>query len=224
MVARPYNVGVRCPLCGSGKARRACPALGKQICPVCCGSKRGMEIACPADCGYLTSAQAHPPAVVVRRHERDVARITPLVQDLNRVQGELFLLFGALITSHPQEAFQTLLDEDVAAAAGALAATLDTASRGVIYEHRPATLPAERLLATFKDLLDKAGKGAALVERHAVLVLRRLEEGATASADGEPTNSRAFIELLGRVLPPLDASAADALTQPPPDTPRLIVP
>ena len=41
---------------------------------------------------------------------------------------------------------QPLIDDDVAEAMAALAATFETASRGVIYEHRPASLPAERLV------------------------------------------------------------------------------
>ena len=42
-----------CPLCGERKAKRACPALNRHICAVCCGTKRLVEINCPADCVYL---------------------------------------------------------------------------------------------------------------------------------------------------------------------------
>jgi class 3 adenylate cyclase len=38
-----------------------------------------------------------------------------------------------------------LNDDDVADAAGALAATFETAARGVIYEHAPESLVARRL-------------------------------------------------------------------------------
>ncbi len=51
-----------CPLCSQRKARRACPALGHQICAVCCGTKRLTQIPCPSDCVYLASAREHPPA------------------------------------------------------------------------------------------------------------------------------------------------------------------
>ena len=64
---------VVCPLCGERTARRGCPALGQQICAVCCGTKRLIEIALPGDCVYLASAREHPPAVAVRQQQRDVA-------------------------------------------------------------------------------------------------------------------------------------------------------
>ena len=51
-----------CPLCGARKARRACPGVGRDICAVCCGTKRLVEIRCPATCGYLQSARVHPAA------------------------------------------------------------------------------------------------------------------------------------------------------------------
>src|SRR5213593_1272785 len=42
-----------CPLCSARKGKRACPALRTTICSACCGEKRIVEIACPADCVYL---------------------------------------------------------------------------------------------------------------------------------------------------------------------------
>ncbi len=41
----------RCYIC-NGKSRNLCPAAGKVICSVCCGSKRGSEINCSPDCAY----------------------------------------------------------------------------------------------------------------------------------------------------------------------------
>jgi len=48
---------VVCPLCGTRRARRRCPALDKQICAVCCGTKRLVQISCPSDCTWLLSAR-----------------------------------------------------------------------------------------------------------------------------------------------------------------------
>ena len=62
-----------CPLCSTRKARRPCPALEPGICPVCCGTKRLVEIRCPDDCGYLSSARAHPAASCNVSSELDVA-------------------------------------------------------------------------------------------------------------------------------------------------------
>jgi hypothetical protein len=212
---------VRCPLCGVRKARRACPAQSEHICSVCCGTKRQVEIACPPDCGYLTSAREHPPAIERRRHEQDLARIAPLVRDFTDLQAELFLLLtSATLRDAPGE-LQKLLDEDVAGAAAALAATLETASRGVLYEHRPPTRPAERLMGAFRALLHEAGKTIpeSRVERDAILVLRRLEQGARSARESARA-SRDFIELLSRVVR-LPEEPARAAVEP---APRLIVP
>src|ERR1041384_7628844 len=135
-----------CPLCGVRKAKRACPAIGRQICTVCCGTKRQTEINCPADCVYLTTARSHPPAVVQRQIEQDRALLVPLVAGLTDRQSRAFLLFASVVARHRAEALQPLMDEDIAQAAEAQAATLETSARGIVYEHRPATLPAERLL------------------------------------------------------------------------------
>ena len=68
------------------------------------------------------------------------------MRDLNERQSQLFFLIAHV--SRPLSSRRNcsaLIDDDVAEAAAALAATFETASRGVIYEHRPASLPAERL-------------------------------------------------------------------------------
>lgn len=44
---------MKCVKCGKQKGKRACPALGGDICSVCCGTHRLKEISCPADCQYL---------------------------------------------------------------------------------------------------------------------------------------------------------------------------
>jgi hypothetical protein len=136
-----------CPLCRQRKARRECPALKQTICAVCCGSKRLVEISCPSDCVYLTSSRDHPAAVVKRQQERDVAMLLPTIRHLTERQYQLFFLFQSTIARHTPEGLTRLLDADVAEAAGAVAATLETASRGVIYEHSAQTLPGQKLAA-----------------------------------------------------------------------------
>src|SRR5918996_3033118 len=116
---------MQCPSCGQRKARRACPALGSNICPVCCGTKRLAEIKCPVDCGYLASAREHPAAVVKRRQERDVAHLLPTIRHLTERQYQLFFLFHTLIARHKPQGLTRLVDSDIAEAAGALAATLE---------------------------------------------------------------------------------------------------
>ena len=212
-----------CPLCGQRKARRACPALGKQICAVCCGTKRLVQIHCPADCIYLATAREHPPAATLRQQQRDLGLLVQFMRDLSERQSQLFFLVTSFLVGYQPPELQPLIDNDIAEAAAALAATLETSVRGVIYEHRPASLPAERLMNAIKPVLAEAGKsGGTPFDRDAAVVMRRVEEAARGVRSADESNRRAFLDLLGRVIRRPD-DAADVAT-PQPDAPQLIVP
>jgi hypothetical protein len=194
---------VICPLCRQRKARRACPGIGRQICAVCCGTKRLTEIQCPPDCGYLTAAREHPPASVVRRQQRDLALVVRFVRDFSERQSQLFIALASAVAHHRGSELTPLLDEDVSDAASALAATYETSVRGVIYEHRPATSAGERLAAELKPLLARAVEGGGTaVERETATVLRRMAENVSEARAVDPENRRAYLELLRRVLSP----------------------
>lgn len=195
-----------CPLCHQRKAKRACPAVGQQICTVCCGTKRLVEISCPADCVYLTTARTHPPAVVQRQQEHDRGLFLPLLQGLSERQARLMLMLATVTSRHEGEAFQKLVDDDIAQATGALAATLETAGRGILYEHQPASLPAARLMAELKMAVAEVTKsGGSALERDAAIGLRRLEVAAK-QASKQRAGSNEFQQLLARVLAPQPGS------------------
>jgi hypothetical protein len=204
-----------CPVCNQRKAKRSCPALDKQICAVCCGTKRIVEINCPSDCGYLLSARANPPAVVQRQQEMDRAMLLPLLQGLSERQARLFLMLAAVVSRHQPETLQKLVDEDITQAAGALASTLETAARGIVYEHQPASLAAARLLVELKGVVDEVVKNAgSALERDAAIALRRIEHAAKMMATVRP-NSSELQQLLARVLtPPPGTEPADAPAAP----------
>ena len=206
-----------CPLCGRRKARRTCPALGRQICPLCCGTKRLVEIRCPSDCGYLATARIHPPAVAQRRQERDVSFLGPIIHDLAEPQYRLFVLIQVFLRGYRPVTVPAIVDDDVAAAAGALAATLETAGRGIIYEHRPSSLPAQRLATDMKTALDQGpAQGNPSRDRDAVGVLRRIERAAQAAQRTLGGGQTAYLDLLERVFrEPAARSAPEPPTAPP---------
>lgn len=214
-----------CPLCGVRKARRGCPALGRQICAVCCGTKRLVEIDCPPDCAYLATAREHPPAASVRRQEQDTGLLIRWVHDLSERQSRLFVALSTFLARYEPPDLQPALDEDVLEATAALAATLETSARGVIYEHRPASLPAERLVSALRPVLAEAGKGGggSAFERESAVVLRRMGEAVREAGRHAPSNRRAFLELLVRVTRPGRAEAP-APDEAGPQGSRLIVP
>ena len=196
-----------CPSCGRGKAKRECPALGRSICAHCCGTKRRVDIQCPNDCAYLSSSREHPAAVVRRQQERDVARVLPTIGHLTERQYQLFFLFHTAIARHRPEGFARVIDSDVAEAAGALAATLETAARGVIYEHAASSLPGQSLQAALNALLTQIlEQGGTVYDREAAIALKAIEQGARSLGRPEE-GDRGYLELMGRLLQ--DAGPAD---------------
>lgn len=214
-----------CPLCGTRRARRGCPALAKEICAVCCGTKRLVEIQCPSGCTWLASAREHPAAVVVRQQQRDVALLVQCLRDFSERQSQLFLLVASVLVRYEPLELQPLIDDDVAEAAAAMAATYETGTRGVIYEHRPASLPAERLATALKSVLAAAGENlGSAFDRDAAAVLRRVEEAVHEVRATGQRHGRAFLDGLSRVMRKTQAQGAEG---PPPDgatASRLIVP
>lgn len=197
-MARPV-----CPLCGRRRARRSCPALGEPICSACCGTKRRTEIACPTDCVYLESASAHPPAVVQRQRERDGSFLLALFAGMTAPQQRLTaMLLEHLAAERPESV--GLTDVHVEQAAGALARTYETASRGIVYEHAADTAAAERLAAGMKRLFDTdRANGGRIPDHDTAGILRRVEAGARearrALGDGD---ERAWLSLLRRFWTP----------------------
>jgi hypothetical protein len=179
---------------------------------VCCATKRLVEIHCPADCVYLTTAREHPPAAAVRRQQRDLSQVVEALRDFNERQSRLFLAVNTTILRYQPADLHAIVDEDVIEAAAALAATFETASRGLIYEHRPATRTAEHLGTALRQMLSEAGqRGGSAFERDAAVVLRRIEQTARGAHADDPGNPRAYLGLLDRVVrqPAADRDSGD---------------
>jgi hypothetical protein len=203
---------VACPSCGQRKAKRACPALGATICSVCCATKRLTEIDCPADCAHLAAAREHPSAVVRRQQERDVAVLLPTIRHLTERQHQLFFIFHTAIARHTPDGLARLNDDDVADAAGALAATLETAAKGVIYEHPAQSLVAQRLGNDLKAVLDEMRQhGATVYDREAAIVLRAIEQGAREARQLSGGGSASYLAVMGRLLQINRAARAGAV-------------
>jgi hypothetical protein len=205
-----------CPSCGQRKARRSCPALGQEICAICCGTKRLVEIRCPEGCGYLAASRHHPAAVVQRQQQRDFVALAPTLRDLGEHQQQLALVLLGTVAAHAaREALDRITDEDVSAAADALASTYETASRGVIYEHRPQSAPARHLGTAFRELVEDIARtgGGQQIERDAAAALRAIGRGVGAARAMLGPGPRAYIDLVGRLIRPA-AARSEALAAP----------
>jgi hypothetical protein len=207
--------------------KRQCPALGQTICAVCCGTKRLVEIRCRPDCGYLASSRQHPPAVARRQHEQDVLLLTPALAELGDRQSRFFFLFQSIVARQPSDPLRPLVDSDVVDAASSLARSLESASRGVIYEQQPQSLPAQDLAAAFRKAYEEVtaqlqGPRTPL-ERDAARAFEALAEAArqVGLLAGDPRSG--FIELARRILkPPGEHPANQAPAGPAPGS--LIIP
>jgi hypothetical protein len=195
----------KCPVCADRRPKRSCPALGQTICTVCCATKRLVEIPCPPDCVYLATARSHPPAVVQRRQERDLTFLLPLVSDLTDTQHHLLLVFQSIIVRYAEGAIPALLDVDIADACAALAATLETAGKGIIYEHHAVSAPAQRLTGELgravADFVAQSPSHQGRIERESATALRRIERGAREAEQalaGDPVP--VYLRLLQRML------------------------
>ena len=198
-----------CPLCRTRKAKRTCPAVGQQICTVCCATKRLVEIACPPTCIYLTTGQRHPAATVKRQQERDLAVLLTALGRLSEPQLQIFFVIHAFISRFAPDGL-SLVDSDVAEAAGALATSFETASRGVLYEGQAASPAGEALRRQLKAYLTTlAGEGdSARLEREVAVVLRGIERGARHEAPGIGDGPLDYLTLVARILQERPPTAA----------------
>ena len=220
---------VQCPLCSSRKAKRACPALERQICPVCCGTKRLTEIRCPPDCVYLATSKAHPPAVVQRRQERDIGFLFRFVDDVTEDQQRLLLLFLSTTVRHAASALPALNDADVAEAATVVASTLETARKGIIYQHQATSMPAQRLAAEFETQMARLTEGvdsiAGRLERDSAIVLRRIADAVAAGPQAFGDQEQpVFLNLARRIIGDMARRTEEDRTESGDSAPRLVIP
>ncbi len=160
----------------------------------------------------------------MRQQQRDIGLLLQFMRDFGERQSQLFFLIATFLVKYEPADLQSLIDADVAEAAEAVAATLETAARGVIYEHRPASLPAARLASALKLVLAEAGKGAgSAFDRDAAVVLRRIEEAVRELRGLDPSNQRACVDLLSRIVAKTGGDDNDSASRQPEPT-RLIVP
>lgn len=207
-----------CPLCQKRPTKRSCPALRQEICAVCCATKRLVEIQCTEDCRYLDAAHRHPAAVVRRQIDRDLAILMSSIGRLSEQQLQLFFLIQSMVLSFKPDGFSRLTDADVALATSALAASLETASKGLIFEEAAASVPAESLRLALKPVVEEVTKaGGGRAEREVAVVLRGMARGALHEGGLIPEGATSYLDLVGRVF-------QQRPQQRPPDQPLIVLP
>lgn len=190
-----------CPLCHKRPTKRSCPALHHEICAVCCATKRLVEIQCPEDCRHLEAGHRHPAAVVKKQIDRDVTLLMASVGRLSEQQLQLFFLLQSMVLSYKPEGLARLVDSDVAVATAALASSLESASKGVIFEEVVPSVAAEGLRRAVKPVLEELTKNSgSRAEREVAIVLRAIERGARHEGGFIPEGETSYLELVSRVF------------------------
>ena len=183
-----------------------------------------VEIACPNDCSFLNTARNHPPAVVQKRQERDTNFLGMIIQTFTQQQNQIFLFLLLTVHRFRSKSSVRLLDEDIVEAANALAATLETASKGIIYEHRPTSLPAQSLTAelakALKDLNERAERS---LDGDSTIALRGIKRAASDAQTTLSEGETSCLDWLDRLASNFEVSPQHGTTTPN-QTPKLISP
>jgi hypothetical protein len=141
-----------CPLCSERSARRYCPAKDVEICAVCCGTKREIEIDCPSSCAHLKASRSYEaekpivdPEIAAKVQKYDQGFVDRYQPVLNAVSEGVV---------EERLASPWLVDLDVIEVYKALAATMRTLSSGIYYESLPESPLRLSLFRRLKALLD----------------------------------------------------------------------
>lgn len=195
-----------CHLCDLRPARRLCPALGEEICGVCCGTNREQTIDCPLECEYLRDARRHeklPPFDPKNLPNAEIELTDRFLEE----HRELAIILGRLLLIAAVET-PGAVDFDMRDALEALVATGKTADAGLIYETRPANAIAARVaerftgeLQRFRDEVAKRSGAPALRNKDILGVLIFWQRMEYQRSNGR-RKGRAFIESLYALLPP----------------------
>jgi hypothetical protein len=192
-----------CPLCSSRPAKRFCPAKDRQICAICCGTKREIEIDCPSNCSYLRAGRDYEAEKGTPDPEL-MARVQRIDEDfLFRFTPVLNMIGREVIVERAESSW--LVDNDLVEVLKALTATMKTLSSGIYYESTPGGSIRQSLFRRLKRVIDHAmTPEQELLERalrpsEAIDVLEFLTVSIQAKSSNRP-KSRRYLDWLTSML------------------------
>jgi len=142
--------------------------------------------------------------------------LLPRISQLTETQYRLFMFAQAIVVRHAKGIIPSPLDADVADGVASVAATLETAGKGIIYEHRATSIPAQRIAAEISsaigDLAKRAGADAARLERDSARALRALEQTARDARQAMTDSVRpevSWVTFASRIMADAEAAPND---------------
>jgi hypothetical protein len=160
---------------------------------------------------YLTGAHAAGWEGRETERNRDARRLAPHAEGLTADQGGLFLL--GIATLHRLSAGGARDDRLVLQAVSTLRSTVETRTKGILYEHQAQDARAQVLAAALDEALaGSQEERRAPPDRDLLAALSALEACITATLREGPGSST-FLEMAGRIASRLPA-APDPAPQP----------
>jgi hypothetical protein len=206
----------RCPVCAERSAKRFCPAKNEQICSVCCGTHREIDIDCPGSCIHLKTGSTYES----ERKPIDQAiasRVQNFGADFVQHYGPILALVGQAVAEE-RRGSAWLVDADVAEVYKALAATMKTLSSGIYYESVPENPIQGALFRRLKGVLDalmeSSGTQRALRVAEVLNILDFLGLTVVLNSSGRP-KSRQYLDWI---------ALASRVPESPSESSRLIIP
>jgi hypothetical protein len=177
----------------------------EQICAVCCGTKREIEIDCPSNCAYLRSG---------RDYEAEKRIPDPeLMAKADQFNDEFFLTFAPIIDAvlsavvAERKESQWLVDNDLIEVLKALTATFKTLSSGIYYESLPDKPIRQALFRRIKSLFDQLMQPSERIDEPSLKVSETLDIldfitlAAQANSSIRP-KSRKYLDFLASMARP----------------------
>jgi hypothetical protein len=202
---------ILCKICGKRRARRFCPAVEGDICPLCCGTEREVTLSCPLECEYLKEAHRREKPVLISRNQLANPDI-----DVNEEfirSHEEFLLFCIYSLLHAALRVPGAVDSDVVDALEALIQTHRTLESGLVYETRAHNTIAAEIqhsftasLADYQKLRHERERLSPIRNVETLAILVFLHRLAQQNQNGRP-RGRMYLDLLRQMTPDQSAKA-----------------
>jgi hypothetical protein len=198
-----------CWSCSRVKGKRSCPARGGElICSRCCGTKRRVEIACPADCAYLHGS--HDRKWSPESREKEAARFFSGAFALDERPAQFFLFLHHVFVTKGKPLL-ALPDEELRDVVDTAVKTLETRSRGILYRHPSASLHLQALsdwIVGLVSMRDRIEGAPGVSDEEALVALRAL--AASVGEHGRPEVARErYLERVERILSEYLSEAPD---------------
>jgi hypothetical protein len=145
---------MKCVLCGKRKGKRSCPAKEGEICTLCCGEKRVLEVHCPETCGFLKAGREHESEEFGKRLRSQ----DPQKQEKSRrvlTENQDVIAHLEYTIAQQRLASRHLADRDVSTAVEILLDNYRTENKGVLYERNSDNLLVDSLRRELRSVIEK---------------------------------------------------------------------